>query len=152
MRAMSPTSILTTYLPGICSSFEHEQAKCSKLFRACYVSKEVKMVGKGFLRIYNKQHPIAGKLKSPYDMCLALKSKISMTTRKMFSQCGAFAEILRKRVFVCQVVGILFLLRRSEHVVSKGTAVPLTRKMVTFLDQNKRPIAYENVGRSKRHK
>ena len=145
---MAPQSITTVYLPGIAANFELERALCCFLYRAAISSREVKIIVAGFTRIYNKKFPKAGRLKSPYDSSLAAKSKASMTRRGTFAAFGADAPILRFRAFVCQMVGILFLLRLSEHVVSKGAAVPLTRRMITFFDTKKRPVSYTNIGKA----
>ena len=65
----------------------------------------------------------------------------------MYSRYGQDEDILIERVFVSEVVGINFLLRKSEHIMTKGkhAAAPLLRKHVVFFDINNRPIHYNDV-------
>ncbi len=42
---------------------------------------------------------------------------------------------LQQRLFVCQAVGVMFMLRRSEHVYYKSGKAPLLRKHLTFFDK-----------------
>ena len=52
----------------------------------------------------------------------------------------------RQRLFVCQAVGVMFMLRRSEHVFYKGGKAPLLRKYLTFFDSNGAIIPYGRIG------
>jgi hypothetical protein len=50
------------------------------------------------------------------------------------------------RTFVAMAVGIHFMLRKSEHIWSKGTASPMKRKHLAFFDAKNQLIPYEQVG------
>jgi len=59
------------------------------------------------------------------------------------------ALIMRKRLYVAQRVGILGLLRCSEHIHKKNaTAVALRRHHVTFHDYKGQVILYDDIGRT----
>ena len=97
--------------------------------------------------MYLKIHPMASRVKLPYGMDLAIKSIIIMQTHSSFHEHGKFQLIMQQRIFVMEAVGILFLLRCSEHINPKlGTAIILTRMNVIFLDRNQSVVPYSKVG------
>ena len=147
IRKLAPDTVYKTYLPGIAAMMDTMKKACADDFRTAINSKEVKLVFRGFERQYNRKRPKAARHKLPFGLDLALRSKRVMADKEAFGGQGKHVGVLRKRVFVAMAVGILFLLRCSEHVESKnGTAVPLTRKLITFIDYNNRPIPYAMVG------
>jgi len=115
--------------------------------------KEVKLVMAGFRREYDKKNAKADKLRLPFGLDLAIKSKQVMKQCHMYSRYGQDEDILIERVFVSEVVGINFLLRKSEHIMTKGkhAAAPLLRKHVVFFDINNRPIHYIDIGKITAH-
>lgn len=152
MRSLAPDTIMYTYLPGIAAWFDRLREKCNIVFRIAISSKEQKFVHRGLARVYDRLNPVSGRVKLAYGIDLALKSISSMRNRNMFKNSNAGSSIMQTRAFVCQCVGIYFLLRRSEHIeakvgTAKGTAITLTRKHITFFDSSGRPIPYMNVKR-----
>ena len=95
VRVVSPISIGKTYLPGIASTFdmlgEHNH------FRACYVSRDVKLVAKGFQRFYEKHNPEAGEFKMPFGMDLALRAKRILKERLKGMRNG---DVIVQRAFL----------------------------------------------------
>jgi len=153
IRGLAPDSIYKTYLPGVASRLDLCRSPARYDFRRATQSIEVKLVVRGFNRSYERNKPKADKNKMPYCMDLAARSRASMRQRRAFSKDGARLErILQKRAYVAQVVGIQFMLRKSEHMQTKGaTAATCTRRHVTFLDDNSRPIPHQLVGMRKAH-
>ena len=153
IRQLSPYSIQSTYLPGVASTLDFRRAPSKFLFRQAMNGKEVKLVMAGFKRAYDKTSAKADKLRLPYGLDLAIKSKQVMRTTGMYRKYGKDEDILIERVFVSEVVGINFLLRKSEHIMTKGkaAAAPLLRKHVVFFDINNRHIPYEQVGKVRAH-
>ena len=148
LRGLNPDSISKTYLPGIAGTLDKKRSGCRHVFRCATHSKEVKLVLKGFKRSFDEMNPKANNIVLPYGYDLALKSKIVSEREGLFG--GADVNILVERVFVCQVVGITFLLRKSEHIVKKtkhGYTIPLCRNHITFFDKQNKPIAYEQIGK-----
>ena len=146
LRGLDPDTLYKTYLPGIAATLDLKRAKCAVEFRKAMACKEVKMVLEGFRKRHEKQSPKAERIKMPYGLDLALRSRKVMYRMKKFE--GNDKEILMKRIFVCQVVGITFLLRRSEHIVKrKQKDAPLLRRHLTFFDRSNKPIKYEDIGK-----
>ena len=147
VRRLAPPTVIKTYLPGIAATMDRLQEECADAFRTASNSKEVKLVGKGFTNQYNKKNPQSGRMKLPFAMDLAEKSIGVMKQNRCFDKRGVDSEIFQLRIFVAMTVGIYFLLRCSEHIGSKtATAVPLTRKHVTFFDKTGTPIRYNDIG------
>lgn len=146
MRGVSPDTISKTYLPGIAGMFDLERRECKILFRKATNGKEIKLVVSGFNRRFNIKKPKADRLRLPYGLDMALKSRQVMREGKLFK--GPDAEILMHRVFVCEVVGITFLLRKSEHMRTSGKAAaqPLLRRHVVFFGSSGLPISYDMIG------
>ena len=155
LRNMAPDSVMKTYLPGIAAWFDKERASCAKAFRCAINSKEVKFIYRGLIRAHAKLNPSAGKIKLPYGMDLAIRSKAVMRFKNMFNEFGQTGmRILQKRVYVAQAMAINFLLRKSEHIEPDkgavvGTATKFTRKHLTFFDADDTPIRYAKVGKIK---
>lgn len=151
LRGLDPSSLSKTYLPGIAATLDLKKAKCAVDFRRAMNGKEIKLIMKGFTKRYDRKNPKADKIRMPYGYDLAIRSKKVMRKLNMFN--GEDERILRQRIFVCQVVGITFLLRKSEHIASvnrKGRAiVPLCRKHITFFNGKGKAIKYKNVGTEK---
>jgi hypothetical protein len=60
---------------------------------------------------------------------------------------GDVQEVLSERLFVVQAMGIMIMLRRSEHVFTKkGGRAPLSRRHLVFWDGAGREIDYVRVG------
>ena len=146
MRGVSPDTLSKTYLPGVAGMFDLESNECKYLFRKAINGKEIKLVIAGFERRYNSRKPKASRLRLPYGLDMAIKSKQVMREKRIFS--GADAEILEQRVFLCEVVGITFLLRKSEHMRIKGQAAAhtLTRRHIVFFGLDQQPIDYGRIG------
>jgi hypothetical protein len=151
IRKLVPRGIIKTYLPGVASAFDWWRLKSATPFRQALLSREVKIVAAGFTRQYDKKNSKASKIRLPYCMDLALKSREAMRVRKAFKSAGPNMEgILRKRIFVGQVMGISFMLRKSEYIYSaSNTAIELTKDHATFFDYSDNPIPYDQVGRIK---
>ena len=151
IRQLSPYTIASTYLPGVAARLDMERSPSKHLFRHAMNGKEVKMILAGFKRAYDKNSSKANKLRLPFGFDLAIKSKQVMKATKIFAKYGKDEDILIERIFVCETVGINFLLRKSEHISTKGkgAAPPLKRKHIVFFDINNRPIPYHLVGKIK---
>ena len=151
LRGLDPSSIIKTYLPGIAATFDMKRARCAENFRRAMNGKEIKLVTKGFTKRFDREHPKAEKIKMPYGYDLAIRSKKVMKKNKLFH--GKDKDILMWRAFVCQVIGITFLLRKSEHISARDkkgkSVIPLRRKHFTFFYENGRAIKYKNIGRDK---
>ena len=151
IRGLSPRSVYKTYLFGVAAWNDMFRKPCSIEFRKAIVSKEVKMIYKGFLDSYDKEHPRALRKKLPWGLDLVMKSIQMMSKRKLYGERGILAtRLLRKRIVLCQIVGIMFMLRKSEHIESKvGSVRPLRRRDITFFDKEKAAIPYALVGHVK---
>jgi len=109
----------------------------------------VKNILNGFDRIHGAENPEAEKLGTPFDLSMATKSKQSMKDRGLFAEYGEHQGFMQLRVFVSLAVGILCLMRISEHLQTdknKGTAKILRKHHVTFTDKDNKPIPYSEVG------
>ena len=150
IRQLSPHSIQSTYLPGVAAKLDMMRSPSKFLFRHAMNGKEVKLVIAGFKRAYDKKNPRADKLRLPFGVDLAMKSRQVMKAMGMYRRYEKDEDILIERVFVSEVVGINFLLRKSEHIMTKGkgAAAPLRRKHVVSFDKDNRHIHYNDVGRS----
>ena len=119
-------------------------------FVQAIAARPVKLLIKGFKRFYDKVKPGSGRVKMPFGMDLALKSRGVMRRQRFFedgSMQDVFGSIQRQRAFTAMAVGIQCLLRRSEHLYSKdGTATPLRREHVTFFAHGGSVIDYGAVG------
>jgi len=147
IRMMAPTSVLKTYLPGIAASFE--SLRVQNNFREALKAKEIKLLARGFQRFYDRRNPAAGRVKLPFGMDLALKAKTIMTSQNIFatiSRSNADKQIRQERTFVAMAVGIHFMLRKSEHIWSNGTATPMKRTHLVFFDKQDKHIPYDQVG------
>ena len=148
LRGLNPDSVAKVYLPAISGTFDMDRAECAVRFRKAANSQEIKLVIAGFERRYNTKNPAVNRIRLPYDVDMAIKSRRVMRERGMFA--GQDADILRERVFVCSMIGITFLLRKSEHMRNpkdKAVATPLYRRHITFFGNDKQPIPYDQVGR-----
>ena len=148
IRNLNPHSVASTYLPGVAATLDFQRVPSKTLFRNAINGKEVKLIVDGFKREFDKKNPMAHKLRLPFGFDLAIKSKDVMRARKIYSKHGTDEEILIDRIFVCETVGINFLLRKSEHIMTKGigAAPPLCRKHLVFFDKESKPIPYNSVG------
>jgi hypothetical protein len=147
IRGLAPQSVFKVYLPGIAYVLEMNRSDARFLFRECYVGREIKKCANGFFRLYNAKCSSAEKMKLPFGMDLALKSRKIMIAKAQFLEFGDDGAMLRYRIFVALCVGIYFMLRCSEHVWSKkATAVKLKRSMFTFFDTKGLPIPYAQIG------
>ncbi len=146
VRMLSPKSLTSVYLPAVTSTFR--QRRITNGFSAAVRSPEVKMVLDGFSRFYDKNHPQASRLKLAYGMDLALLSRevIRGMARLSFPENRRVEDTMRERMFVVQAVGIMFMLRRSEHVYARGGVPPLLRSHVVFWDKRGMIIPYREVG------
>ena len=147
LRELNPESVSKVYLPAIAGTFDMIRAECAIRFRQASNSKEIKLVTAGFERRYNSKHPAVNRIRMPYDMDMAIKSRRVMQDQGIFA--GQDSQVLRDRVFVCSIVGITFLLRKSEHMRNpneKAAATPLFRRHITFFALDKQPIPYDQVG------
>jgi hypothetical protein len=148
LRLLDPTSIRKTYLPGIVATFEMNRVFDSPIEAACKC-KEVRLLLRGFQRFYDKNHPKASRMKIAYGMDLAVESQRTMVGMSGSDVRSADARrdfTLRQRLFVCQAVGVMFMLRRSEHVYYKSGKAPLLRKHLTFFDKAGGVIPYWRIG------
>lgn len=152
IRHLNPTSIKSTYLPGIAATFDMPGAEESKNnFRQASCQPVIKGMLKGFKRLFDKANPKSASLKMAFGMDLALIAKSRMERMRCFSSASCspeVAEIQRARVFIVMAVGIFFMLRKSEHLVAKGGVgpSPLTRKCVLFFDKRGNTIPYKHIG------
>jgi hypothetical protein len=146
VRMLSPKSLTSVYLPAVVSTFR--QKRIANEFSAAVRSPEVKMVLDGFTRFYDKNHPQASRLKLAYGMDLALLSRevVRGMARLSFPANKKVEAVLHERMFVVQAVGIMFMLRRSEHVYARGGSAPLLRSHVIFWDGRGAIIPYREVG------
>jgi len=153
LRGLDPKTLEVTYLPGIAAIFDKRRAECSQLFRKVTHSKEVKLVLKGFQRRYEECNPRANKIVLPYGYDLAILSRTVPENLQLFK--GKDAEVLMQRAFVCQVMGITFLLRKSEHIIKKSKhedrKTPLHRNQIVFFTRGQIPIAYKDIGNIEAH-
>jgi len=110
-------------------------------------SKQVKMVISGFQKIFKKKNPKSNRVKIPFGLDLAIASKAIMRATGMFAACEPQREMLETRVFVCETVGIVFMLRKSEHIINKKSSkLPLLRSQVLLFDKDSKPISYTDIG------
>ena len=81
-------------------------------------------------------------------MDLALKAREVLLSRTYYAKQfnDADNEVLRRRVFVSMIVGITFMLRKSEHIGSTDKD-PINRLDVTFFDESGQRILYKDVGK-----
>lgn len=149
IRKMNPVSISGVYLPGVAGRFDQERSGCRFAFRDAIKGREVKLVLAGFQRGYNAKNPAAERMKLPFGLDLAVASKGVMKESGIFDKQGKDVRVLIKRVFVCEVVGINFLLRKSEHIMTDGKAAapPLRRRHIIFFDQRGHPIKHKHMNR-----
>ena len=146
VRMLSPKSLTSVYLPAVVATFRQERV--TNEFAAAVRSPEVKMVLDGFTRFYDKNHPQASRLKLAYGMDLALLSRGAMQrmARLSFPTDKKIENVMRERMFVVQAVGIMFMLRRSEHVYAREGTPPLLRRHVMFWDERGAVIPYCEIG------
>jgi Phage integrase family len=153
IRMMSPRSIMTVYLPGIATTFD--MMSIENEFRPASQSPMIKLILRGFTKSYDYRFPAKGKVKIAFGMDLALLSKIIMSRNegpKSYYDCdphSSRADVIRERMFLVMAVGIMFLLRCSEHIKSKPNtrASPVTRQHFVFWDAAGRRISYAMIGR-----
>lgn len=149
VRNINPESVRKVYLPGIANHFDRERRECAQIFRVLKNGKQVKMVVAGFERMYEKRNPKAGRARLPFGLDLALESKKVMREQRMFVSDMRHQLMLEQRVFTCETVGIVFMLRKSEHIKAKDTLrLPLLRSEVLFSDRENRLIEYKNIGKT----
>jgi hypothetical protein len=144
---LSPKSLTSAYLPAVLASYK--QWWVDNAYAVAEKSAEVKMVLDGFVRFYNINHPQATRMKMAYGMDLALLSRTVMgdMARMRVPGNARAEELIRERMFVVQAMGIMFMLRRSEHVFAKkGGVSPLLRRHVVFWDARGIRIPYHEVG------
>ena len=140
VRGMAPSSLRDVYLPAIKWKFMRENWKDT--VSGAINTKEVRLIIKGFERFYRRHNPAANTMKVAYGMDLALRSQGCMDSVK-----GPHREVACERMFVIQAVGIMFMLRRSEHVYYKdGKRPPLLRRHVVFWDEDGKDLPYESIG------
>ena len=101
----------------------------------------MKRLTNGFKRMWFREHPESENIKVPFTPEMALVALVLLEVRV------DLLEIEKDRIFTAMVVGIAFLLRKSEHIGNKiGTAPPLRKKDVVFFDRDDRVIPYHLVG------
>jgi hypothetical protein len=149
INRMVPYGVDNTYLPGIAREFDLDRIE--NYFREATHSIEVKLVMKGFKNHYSRSHPEIGERKVAFGLDLALSSKqISLNDLKYchFDRNPYRAEIYRDRLFLVMVIGIMFLLRCSEHIESKVSTLvqPVLRQDFIFRDKHGHVIPYDHVG------
>ena len=88
-------------------------------------------------------------MKVAYGMDLALASRdvIASLPRFRLPDNPDAEQMLQERMFTIQAFGIMFMLRRSEHVFSKSGRPPLRRSHLVFWDNNGCRIPYGDIGR-----
>lgn len=149
LRKLSPKTIGETYLPGVAHGLDKHcrGSGAAELVRRAIASREIKTLLKGFERFYSKNNPKSDRVKLPFCMDLALKAKaiLLQTQFKRIQQGSRSHIILQRRIFVSMVMGITFLLRKSEHIGSMDK-LPISRRAVTFFDKYNRAIPYKEVG------
>ena len=103
-----PDTIRKVYLPGIASIFDSNRIE--NKFRETINSKEIKLLYNGFQRVYCNNNPKAGTMKIPFDMDLAIKSRIIMTQHNLPEKGNnrqlQMKLVSRERIFVAEAVGI----------------------------------------------
>jgi hypothetical protein len=135
------------YLPAI--SVRFKEHRVINNFGLAVKSDEVKLVLAGFQRFYRKHNPAASNMKVAYGMDLALASRdvIASLPRFRLPNNPDGEQMLRERMFTIQAFGIMFMLRRSEHVFSKSGQPPLRRNHLVFWDNHERRIPYGDIGK-----
>ena len=148
VRLMSPDSLKKTYLPGIAATFDLHQKR--NLFRLASNSKEVKLGLRGFTNFYRKHNPKSERVKVAFGMDLAVASKNIMRGQRYYDHGEKTVPRLKvrhARYYLVMCVGIMFLLRCSEHIKSRSDLVdPVKRSDFAFFDNNDRRIPYDQIG------
>jgi hypothetical protein len=158
---MAPVSLESVYLPGITNALM--LLDVDNHIKASVSSPQAQAVLKGFKRFYFKRSPAAKRLKLAFGMDLATLSQQVMRDLDAFSTYrNAEGQIcvdkpgqalLQLRIFTIEAVGINFMLRKSEHIVTKGmTTSKLLRHLLVFYDHNGKRIPYAHIGRVKAEK
>ncbi len=148
VRRLAPdASVKGVYLPAVAARFKEHRVVNN--FGLAVKSDEVKLVLAGFQRFYRKHNPAASNMKVAYGMDLALASRnvIASLPRFRLPDNPDAEQMLRERMFTIQAFGIMFMLRRSEHVYSKSGQPPLRRNHLLFWDASERRIPYEDIGK-----
>jgi len=141
---MSPYSIQKSYLPNIVNDLKLKDVRSMKL-RQAINSETVKMVIKGFMKIYDKENPKMTRTKVAFTLQMVEESR-----RILILGCNSEAQRLKvKRVVVAMKVGIFFLLRRSEFLkcASQGkTRAGLRIDDVHFFRRDGRRLLHSQIG------
>ena len=154
-RGLSPrTTIMNVHYPAIVAmlTFNRQPNHHIILFKAAVTSEDVKLTLRGFERIYDRAHPMSGRVTLPFGLDMKNRSAAVMESQRRFersgsvglSECGA---LQRWRILVIMTVGIMVLLRKSEHIEdTRARAVPVDRSHIYFFTQAGRRIPYALVG------
>jgi hypothetical protein len=149
IRGMAPYSVENTYLYGIARTFDLNRV--DNHFRKAMVSVEVKLILKGLTRAYEYRNPKGKNFKIAFAMDMAIESKTISAANPKYSNHDPHpyrAEIYHERLFLVMTVGIMFLLRCSEHIESRKSTrvVPVRRNNFVFFDNSGNVIPYELIG------
>ena len=140
---MDPESIRRVYLPGVLAHFRMN--KVSNEFAAACKDDEIKLILKGFSRFYQKYNPAADRVKIAFGMDMARAAIGVMRETYLFesiSRTKKDEQLRIERVYLARSVGIMFMLRRSEHLVATGGGRSLLlRRYCTFIDVDGKEIA-----------
>ena len=142
VRGMSPHSMKNVYLGGISNHFVELNVR--NQFDRAMATKFIKYVLRGYTRIYSKMHPESGMKKVAFT--------IELTTHTMaaMEHAGLFKSDLIKReaIMFALVLGIYFLLRKSEYLSTSKDNKGRKWKHVRFMDRGGKVIPWAFVGRT----
>jgi hypothetical protein len=122
--------------------------EAAEIIRRATSSREVKFILQGLQKRHDERFPKSGRIKLPFcmDMALAAKDDLEQVAYSSSNSTTLPMRLLEaSRVFVCMAVGIMFMLRKSEHFGSRDKA-QIRRRGFTFFDECDRVIPYRLIG------
>jgi len=145
---LDPSAIKKTYLSGFIGSFEMARDKtAARIIREASTSKEIQYITQGLQRHHDKYNPKSGRVKLPFCMDMALEAREDLTLFAFprVQTNSVIHSVMALRIFVCMAIGIMFMLRKSEHFGS-GDKEQISRRGFTFFDEHDHIISYNRIG------
>jgi hypothetical protein len=150
VRQLAPTSISSTYFPGIIAMLSVNRVPGVALFTAATKDPLVKMVHRGFNRLHRLIHPKSKSLKLAFTASAARSTLRFLSDGLIKVGSARLTDDLRDlanfQIFVILLFGICFLLRKSEFLFKQGKPAPPLRSSCSFFDSNRKLIPHDSVG------
>lgn len=141
VRGLQPDSVIGAYLPNIINGFIMRGWDTDNIKKACS-GQRFRFFKRGFEKMFDKKNPKCSRAKVAFTLYMALETVKTLEVK------GMYGSRYRQAIKLAMLIGIFFLLRKSEYLESNSKSKKGIRfSDITFFTRDGKKIPWDFIGK-----